>query len=128
MESDDDRPGFPQPGLRSTGGFVTATEGLSRQELAARLGLDPTIVVGLVDGLEDRGLLVRSKDPEDRRRNVLTLTRAGSALRTKAIRSVRTIEDGFLAPLPYVQRANLRTVFHAVLAPGWPGSTERPNR
>ena len=35
--------------------FVRAADGLSQQELSARLGLDPTIVVGLVDGLEDRG-------------------------------------------------------------------------
>ena len=31
-----------------------AADGLSQQELSARLGLDPTIVVGLVDALEDR--------------------------------------------------------------------------
>ena len=37
--------------------FVRAADGLSQQELSARLGLDPTIVVGLVDGLEERGLM-----------------------------------------------------------------------
>ena len=29
-------------------------EGLPQQELSERLGLDPTIIVGLVDALEDR--------------------------------------------------------------------------
>ena len=37
--------------------FVRSSSGLSQQELSARLGLDPTIVVGLVDALEDRGLV-----------------------------------------------------------------------
>ena len=40
--------------------FVSAAEGLSQQELAEHLGLDPTIIVGLVDSLEDRGLMTRT--------------------------------------------------------------------
>ena len=43
--------------------FVRAADGLSQQELSARLGLDPTIVVGLVDGLEDRDLDVPPTRP-----------------------------------------------------------------
>src|SRR5689334_19152115 len=57
--------------------FVRAADGLSQQALAARLGLDPTLVVGLVDGLEARGLVTRTKDPADRRRNLLGLTEEG---------------------------------------------------
>ena len=35
--------------------FVRTGDGLSQQGLSERLGLDPTLVVGLVDALEDRG-------------------------------------------------------------------------
>ena len=65
--------------------FVRSSSGLSQQELSTRLGLDPTIVVGLVDALEDRGLVRRAKDPADRRRNVLagTLTYAEQPSRVR---------------------------------------------
>jgi DNA-binding MarR family transcriptional regulator len=49
----------------------------SQQQAAARLRVDRTTMVALLDGLERQGLLVRQPDPEDRRRNVVALTEAG---------------------------------------------------
>ena len=66
-------------------GFVDTTEALSQQELSERLGIDPTIVVGLVDALEDRSLLVRTRDPADRRRNILAVTPLGAEVHASAI-------------------------------------------
>ena len=54
--------------------FVAPEGQLPQQELTERLGLDPTIIVALVDALEERRLLTRSRDATDRRRNVLALT------------------------------------------------------
>lgn len=51
--------------------------GLSQQRLAERLGTAPSRVVGYVDDLESRGWISRTRDPVDRRVNVLTLTVAG---------------------------------------------------
>lgn len=97
--------------------FVQTTEGLSQQQLAARLGLDPTIVVGLVDGLEDRSLLARTRDPEDRRRNILSLTSEGDALRRRAIAAVEAIQDDYLAPLDDDERRQLAGLLARVLDP-----------
>src|SRR5829696_8013847 len=44
-------------------GFVRRADGLSQQALSERLGLDPTLVVGLVGALEQRALVRRTKDP-----------------------------------------------------------------
>src|SRR4051794_29668750 len=49
----------------------------SQQELARLLGKAPAIVVTAVDGLEARGLVQRTRDPADRRRSRVTLTKAG---------------------------------------------------
>ena len=101
--------------------FVRAADGLSQQELSGRLGLDPTIVVGLVDGLEARGLMTRSRHPADRRRNVLALTDAGVAAHDSAVAAARRAEDAFLGPLTPRQRTELATALRAVMAPrlGW---------
>ena len=50
----------------------------SQQELARLLGKAPAIVVAAVDDLEKRGLVTRTRDPADRRRSRVTLTKGGS--------------------------------------------------
>jgi DNA-binding MarR family transcriptional regulator len=97
--------------------FVRSAPGLSQQEISARLGLDPTIVVGLVDALEDRGWVRRAKDPTDRRRNVLSATDEGGDVHDQAIAAARAAQDAFLAPLSPTQRAQLAKALRAVLAP-----------
>src|SRR6478735_2121459 len=47
---------------------------LSQQEAAARLNVDRTTMVALVDDLETKGLVDRTPHPGDRRKNVVTLT------------------------------------------------------
>lgn len=53
--------------------------GLSQRALATRLGSAPSRVVVLVDALEQAGLVVRVRDPEDRRNHRLEVTEAGRA-------------------------------------------------
>jgi DNA-binding MarR family transcriptional regulator len=50
---------------------------LSQTELSDRSGLDRSDVVRWVDGLAERGLVERTRDPGDRRRNVISITRQG---------------------------------------------------
>jgi DNA-binding MarR family transcriptional regulator len=64
--------------------FVDASNGQSQQALAERLGIPPSRMVALVDGLEDMGLIERRPDPEDRRVRRLFLTRAGRSVLAKA--------------------------------------------
>lgn len=97
--------------------FVASHSGLSQQELSERLGLDPTIVVGLVDGLEQQGLLKRSKDPDDRRRNVLSLTTEGEKRRRHAAAAFAAMQEAFLAPLSERDRDGLRRMLVEVLTP-----------
>ena len=101
--------------------FVRASDALSQQQLSERLHLDPTIVVGLLDALEQRDLLSRAKHPADRRRNVLALTAAGARLHDAAVAASRDAESAFLAELPDAERERLRETLRTVLAPrlGW---------
>lgn len=95
--------------------FAGGSEPLSQSELSARLGVDPTIVVGLIDGLEARGAIRRERDPTDRRRSLLMLTAAGRKLHTRASASVATAEREFLGPLSASERKELRAFLIEVM-------------
>ena len=66
--------------------LLARSPGLSQRALADRLGSVPSRVVVLVDSLESRGLVLRTRSASDRRNHELTLTEAGiemlSRLRT----------------------------------------------
>ena len=64
--------------------FVDASDGQSQHALAERLGIPPSRMVALVDGLEEMGLLERRPDPDDRRVRGLFLTRKGRTVLEKA--------------------------------------------
>ena len=92
-------------------------EAMSQQELSRRLGIDPTLVVALVDGLESRGLLSRARDPDDRRRYALSLTAAGKRLRKRATDATAAAEDALLRAVPAADRRTLRDLLRRVISP-----------
>lgn len=96
--------------------FAGSADPLSQLDLSRRLGLDPTIVVGLIDGLEARKVVRRVRDPADRRRYLLELTAAGRRLHAKAAAAVADGEREFLAPLPAAARKQLRRSLIDVMA------------
>lgn len=51
-------------------------------------GCDASNVTGLVDGLEQKQLAVRSEDPQDRRIKMVKLEAAGQRLRTKILKDL----------------------------------------
>ena len=67
----------PQTGLLRA---VATAPGRSQQELARHLGTPPSRLVALVDGLDERGLVERRRNPADRRLHALHLTDAGRDL------------------------------------------------
>jgi DNA-binding MarR family transcriptional regulator len=80
---------------------------LSQQELGGALRINPSNLVGLLDALEADGLIVRPRDPADRRRHLVGLTPAGQRRLAHAKRAVAQAEHDLLAPLDRSERAQL---------------------
>jgi MarR family transcriptional regulator, organic hydroperoxide resistance regulator len=64
---------------------LTEKEGVSQQELAKRLYVTKGNISGLIDRLEEAGLVERRSTAADRRQHAICLTEAGRAMAEKAI-------------------------------------------
>jgi DNA-binding MarR family transcriptional regulator len=83
-------------------------EDLSTAQLARNSFVTDQSAAGLVTALEERGLVHRVRDPHDRRRRVLRLTRAGRALLDRREADVAAIEARMLTGLAGDEAAELR--------------------
>jgi len=75
--------------------------------IADALMLDPSRLVALLDSLEERGMIVRQRDPQDRRRHVVSINARGTTELAKMRRIVNAMEEEFFSPLTADERATL---------------------
>jgi DNA-binding MarR family transcriptional regulator len=94
----------PQAGLLR---LISRQPGLSQQAVARRLGTPPSRLVALVDGLEQRGLIERRRNPGDRRNYALHLTAAGERAMAALSQATLEHEQAISAPLTQAERAQL---------------------
>jgi DNA-binding MarR family transcriptional regulator len=66
-----------RPGSFTSMALISANPGCSQAELAREGGIDKTSVVFIVNDLEERGLAIRGRTPNDKRRSSLSLTAEG---------------------------------------------------
>lgn len=88
----------------------------SQQQLADSLDFDKSHLVARIDHLADRGLLERTQDPADRRRNQIALTPAGHDLEQQLRAAAQKSQQGFLEALSAPEQETLISLLRRVLA------------
>jgi len=83
---------------------------MPQHALGEALSLDPSNVVGLLNELEDRGLVTRRRDPADRRRHIVEMSAAGTAELAAVDAQLDLVEDDLLKALSPEERATLRAL------------------
>jgi DNA-binding MarR family transcriptional regulator len=89
---------------------ISSPQGAPMSELAESLFCDAAYVTGLVDKLEDRGLVQRLPNPEDRRVKLIALTEAGAVAR-KGMMSRISRPPSFIESMPIEDKRALYDIF-----------------
>ncbi len=84
--------------------------------IADVLGLDRSQLVGVLDHLEERGVIERQRDAKDRRRHTVSLTAEGKRQLGKLRAVLSTLEESILEPLGEQSRKSLHKALLTVAA------------
>jgi DNA-binding MarR family transcriptional regulator len=80
---------------------------LTQQSLCGRLHIDPTNMVSVLNELEQRGLATRRRDPQDRRRHIVEVSKKGLAVIERVSQVMDQVEQELLEGLAPSEREQL---------------------
>lgn len=88
----------------------------SQVEIGRRGNIDRSDVVAAINQLAEQGFVERTPDPDDRRRNIVTLTAAGERQLRRLDEALDGVQDELLAPLSADDRETLARLLFRLLA------------
>jgi DNA-binding MarR family transcriptional regulator len=91
---------------------------VAQAELGEQLMLDANNCVILLNGLEQGGLVERRRDPTDRRRHIVEMTKAGERALETADKAFAGLEDEVFAGLSVDERCQLWKLLRQALDGG----------
>ncbi|MFZ0090628.1 MAG: MarR family transcriptional regulator [Solirubrobacteraceae bacterium] len=108
--------------------LVDAEGAASQQRLAARIGVDRTTMVALIDALEEKRLVSRRRDPRDRRAYIVEATPTGRKTLQRALKAVKLAEQQALAPLTAAESAAFKQALQRLAQAPPTQEAKRPDR
>ena len=91
---------------------------LTQQSLCGQLHLDPTNLVAILNELEEKGYATRRRDPQDRRRHLVEVSKKGIAVIDKVSEVMDGVEAELMEGLEPAEREQLSDLLTSV----WEGS------
>ncbi len=89
----------------------------AQAEIGRRLGIDPSDMVAILNDLERAGYVSRERDPDDRRRNSVSMTAAGAEALVRFDAAIADVQDEMLSSLSAADRDQLLTLLKRLAAP-----------
>ncbi|MEZ4415614.1 MAG: MarR family transcriptional regulator [Gemmatimonadota bacterium] len=83
-------------------------------QLTRVFGYKPSTLTGMLDRLEERGLLTREPNPEDRRSTLVRVTPAGAEVATELREMLEGLEQGIHARIDARDFAGFKSVMQAI--------------
>ena len=87
---------------------------VTQQSLCGQLHLDPTNLVAILNELEQRGYATRRRDPEDRRRHLVEVSKKGIAVIDKVSEVMDGVEEELLEGLEPAEREQLEVLLTSI--------------
>ena len=87
---------------------------LTQQSLCGQLHLDPTNLVAILNELEQRGYAKRRRDPGDRRRHLVEISKKGLAVIDKVSKVMDGVEDDLFDGFEPAEREQLAGLLAAI--------------
>ena len=102
--------------IRQVGLLITIKkyEPVTQTRISKLLRIDRTTMVALIDDLENRGLVVRTESPQDRRVNNLTLTAKGTEILDQAWKKILESEEIVLQGLSTAEKQSLIKILEKI--------------
>jgi DNA-binding MarR family transcriptional regulator len=91
----------------------TATQSV----LVKQMGISPNVVLAMIDRLDHLGYTRRLQNPQNRRENVVLLTKKGRQVYDQAVLLVHQAEEELLAPLSVEERDQCRALTRRLCEP-----------
>jgi DNA-binding MarR family transcriptional regulator len=96
--------------------LLSHSPGMSQQSLAAKLDMHASRLVAVIDALEERGLVIREANAQDRRIYSLRLTSAGSEMMRAIGEVARSHDEAMCSGLDAGERAELAVLLQRIAA------------
>lgn len=88
---------------------------LSQHELASRLDVEPSTIVGTLDVMEREDLARREPNPSDRRAHIVQLTEAGERLLPRIFGLLDVVDKELVEGIPEPERSRLQNLLSGLI-------------
>jgi DNA-binding MarR family transcriptional regulator len=92
-------------------------QAVTQSTLVEDMGISPNVVLAMIDNLDQLGYTRRVQNPQNRRENVVLLTKKGRHVYDQAVLLVRQAEEELLAPLSVGEREQCRALTRKLYEP-----------